>query len=225
MDRATGELDDQHRHTPGRIAAPSGETAATSATSGSPKAARGRRGFGEDSIFLDAATGRWCAVISLGRKPDGRRDRRKVTAKTNSEVLAKLRVLHRSVENGLAIEPRLTVGAYLDRWAAGLDTAPEHGRPVPVHGPLPPTPRPGHQDVGKAHSGRARRSLDGQAGQWAQTQHREVDAGDPAPGFSPFASKSPSINRPRLRTAHGRLAGCSSSPRSRPVARGGGRWS
>ncbi len=121
MDRVIGELDDQHRDTPGRIAAPSGKTAGTSAARGPSDATRGRRGFGEDSIFLDAATGRWCAVISLGRKPDGRRDRRKVTAKTKSEVLAKLRVLRRSVENGLAIEPRLTVGAYLDRWAAGLD--------------------------------------------------------------------------------------------------------
>jgi integrase len=84
-------------------------------------AARGRRGHGEDSVFLDASTGRWCAVVSLGRKADGRRERRKVTAKTKTEVLSKLRVLRRAVENGLYVEPRLTVGAYLDRWAAGLD--------------------------------------------------------------------------------------------------------
>jgi integrase len=83
--------------------------------------ASGRRGHGEDSVYLDAATGRWCAVVSVGRKADGRRDRRKVTAKTKAEVLAKLRDLRRRVESGVPTDTRLTVGAYLDRWAAGLD--------------------------------------------------------------------------------------------------------
>ncbi|HTT92841.1 MAG TPA: tyrosine-type recombinase/integrase [Acidimicrobiales bacterium] len=70
---------------------------------------------------MDGSTGRWCAVVSLGRKPDGRRERRKVTARTKAEVLAKLRLLRRGIENGLAAEPRLTVAAYLDRWSATLD--------------------------------------------------------------------------------------------------------
>lgn len=81
----------------------------------------GRRGHGEDSVYLDAATGRWCAVVSSGRKANGRRDRRKVTAKTKAEALAKLRDLRRRLDNGLPADTRLTVGAYLDRWAAGLD--------------------------------------------------------------------------------------------------------
>lgn len=80
-----------------------------------------RRGHGEDSVYLDAATGRWCAVVSVGRTADGRRDRRKVTAKTKAEVMTRLRDLRRRLEHGVPTDPRLTVGAYLDRWAAGLD--------------------------------------------------------------------------------------------------------
>ncbi len=76
-EQAAFVIHDQHRFPLGRLAAPSGKTAGTSTARGSSGASRRRRGFGEDSIFLDAATGRWCAVISLGRKPDGRRDRRK----------------------------------------------------------------------------------------------------------------------------------------------------
>jgi hypothetical protein len=81
----------------------------------------GRRGHGEDCIYLDISTGRWAAVVSLGRKPDGRRHRSKVTAKTKAQVLAKLRDLHRRLDNGLPSDTRMTVGAWLDTWAAGLD--------------------------------------------------------------------------------------------------------
>jgi integrase len=45
----------------------------------------------------------------------------KVTAKSKSEVLAKLRDLRRRMDNGLPSAGRLTVGSYLDRWAKGLD--------------------------------------------------------------------------------------------------------
>jgi integrase len=59
--------------------------------------------------------------VSVGRKADGRRDRRKVTARTKAEVIVKLRDLRRRLDNGLPTNTRLTVGAYLDSWAAGLD--------------------------------------------------------------------------------------------------------
>jgi integrase len=72
-------------------------------------------------VYLDASTGRWCGVVSIGRKADGRRNRRKVTAKTKAEALAKLRDLRRRLDNGLPAAGRITVGAYLDDWAAGLD--------------------------------------------------------------------------------------------------------
>lgn len=80
-----------------------------------------RRGHGEDSVYFDADAGRWCGVVSAGRKADGRRDRRKVTAKTKAEALTKLRDLRRRLDNGLPAAGRVTVGAYLDGWAAGLD--------------------------------------------------------------------------------------------------------
>ena len=81
-----------------------------------------RRGHGEESVYFDANTGRWCGVVSLGRTADGRRHRRKVTAKTKGEALAKLRDLRRRLDSGLPAAGRVTVGVYLDGWAAGLDT-------------------------------------------------------------------------------------------------------
>jgi len=42
-----------------------------------------RRGYGEDSVYFDAANNRWTGAVSLGFTPDGkRRIRRKVTGKT-----------------------------------------------------------------------------------------------------------------------------------------------
>ena len=48
----------------------------------SEKDAARRRGHGEDSIYLDAARGRYVGAMSLGFGPNGRRIRRKVTGKT-----------------------------------------------------------------------------------------------------------------------------------------------
>lgn len=52
-----------------------------------------------------------------GTKPDGRRDRRKVTGKTKREVEEKLESLRRQQHDGTLPDPsRETVKAYLDRW-------------------------------------------------------------------------------------------------------------
>ena len=45
-----------------------------------------RRGHGEDSIYLDAARGRYVGAVSLGFGPNGRRIRRKVSGTTKQEV-------------------------------------------------------------------------------------------------------------------------------------------
>jgi hypothetical protein len=50
-----------------------------------------RRGHGEGSVYRDAANGTWVGAISLGWTPDGKRIRRKVTGRTNTEVRDKLR--------------------------------------------------------------------------------------------------------------------------------------
>ena len=60
-----------------------------------------RRGSGEDGIYLDAATNRYMAAISLGYGPDGKRIRREVSGKTKQEVRDKLKALHEELSAGL----------------------------------------------------------------------------------------------------------------------------
>jgi len=45
-----------------------------------------RRARGEDSIFYDRSRSRWAGTITVGWKPDGRRDRIIVRGKTKTEV-------------------------------------------------------------------------------------------------------------------------------------------
>jgi transcriptional regulator with XRE-family HTH domain len=59
-----------------------------------------RQGFGEDGIYLDAARNRYLGAISLGYGPDGKRFRRKVSAKTKHEVRKRRVALSRT---GLAV--------------------------------------------------------------------------------------------------------------------------
>jgi integrase len=81
-----------------------------------------RRGYGEDGIYLDAAKNRYVGAVSLGYGPDGRRIRRKVIGRTKAEVRAKLRELHREIEQGVRSKPRYTVKDALDDWLkTGLD--------------------------------------------------------------------------------------------------------
>lgn len=83
------------------------------------KTGAGRRGSGEDSIYKDGE--RWRGAVSLGATGDGRRRRIKVSGRTKAEVVAKLKALHRSLDAGIE-QPtrRLTIGAFLDTWLAGL---------------------------------------------------------------------------------------------------------
>ncbi len=80
---------------------------------------RSRRGFGEDSVYRDGD--RWRGAISLGRGPDGKRQRIKVSGRTRAEVAAKLKDAHRALDAGIERPTsRLTVGAFLDEWVKGL---------------------------------------------------------------------------------------------------------
>ena len=81
-----------------------------------------RRGHGEDSIYLDAARGRYVGAVSLGYGPSGRRVRRKVTGKTKQEVREKLKALHAEVDSGLKTSAGYTVRQAIDDWLSdGLD--------------------------------------------------------------------------------------------------------
>ncbi|MEZ5175150.1 MAG: hypothetical protein R2823_02980 [Acidimicrobiia bacterium] len=99
---------------------------------------RNRRGWGEDSVYQDGD--RWRGAISLGRTPDGRRRRVKVSGSTKAEVIAKLKKARRALDAGVENPTsRLTVGAYLDRWIEGVparveqSTAADYADTVRLH--------------------------------------------------------------------------------------------
>ena len=78
-----------------------------------------RRGYGEDSIYFDHASGcedglhrrgcpgRWRGSISLGFGLGGKRVRRKVGGRTKTEVKDKLQLLHDELRAGVRSSPRL----------------------------------------------------------------------------------------------------------------------
>jgi integrase len=70
-----------------------------------------RRLNGEGSIFYEKSRDRWVGKITL---EDG--SRRKVTARTSEQVMARLDALKAQVATGLPIGDNLTVGELLDRW-------------------------------------------------------------------------------------------------------------
>jgi integrase len=93
-----------------------------------------RRGHGEDSIYFDhegdckdsrwhrGCPGRWRGVVSLGKGPDGKRVRRKVSGRTKQEVKAKLDDLHAELDVGVRSSADYTVQHCADDWLAhGLD--------------------------------------------------------------------------------------------------------
>jgi integrase len=76
-----------------------------------------RRGYGEDSVYFDAANNRWTGAISLGFTPDGkRRIRRKVTGKTKTEVKDKLKALRREMDAGIHSSPSYTMVLCIEDW-------------------------------------------------------------------------------------------------------------
>lgn len=76
-----------------------------------------RRGYGEDSVYFDAANNCWTGAVSLGYAPDGkRRIRRKVTGQTKTEVRDKLRALHRELDAGVCSSPSYTMALCIEDW-------------------------------------------------------------------------------------------------------------
>lgn len=74
-----------------------------------------RRAHGEGTIF-QLPNGRWQADISLGYKPDGKRNRKSLYGKTQKEVRQKLDAVKQQLSQGTFSSSKLTVSDYLEQW-------------------------------------------------------------------------------------------------------------
>ena len=75
-----------------------------------------------DKWYHKTCTGRWSASLSLGRDASGKRKRARLTARTRTDLLAKLRVAQEATDNGLEATGTYTVGQCLDDFlGAGLE--------------------------------------------------------------------------------------------------------
>ena len=84
-----------------------------------------RRARGEDSIYYDRNRHRWAGTITVGWKPDGRRDRIIVRGRTKTEVKDKLRTKHQELAAGIRTPANYTVGQCLEDWLQTLSTQAE----------------------------------------------------------------------------------------------------
>jgi integrase len=76
-----------------------------------------KRASGESSIYQDE-DGRWHGFVSMGRKENGRRDRRHVSGAKRADVVAKVRAIEAKRDAGMvdAAGRAPTVGEWLDHW-------------------------------------------------------------------------------------------------------------
>ena len=95
----------------------------------------GRRGNGAGSVYFDHktgiacrdsryhrnCTGRWSASLSLGRDGSGKRKRTRLTAKTRTELLAKVEQAKRAAETGIEVSTSYTASQCLDDFLASLE--------------------------------------------------------------------------------------------------------
>ncbi len=84
-----------------------------------------RRARGEDSIYYDRSRDRWTGTITVGWKPDGRRDRIIVRGRTKTEVKDKLRTKRTELAAGIRTPASYTVEQCLEDWLETLSTQAE----------------------------------------------------------------------------------------------------
>jgi integrase len=80
-----------------------------------------KRATGESSIYQEA-DGRWHGFVSMGKKENGRRDRRHVLAAKSAEVVTKVRALEAKRDAGMveAAGKAPTVGDWLEHWLENI---------------------------------------------------------------------------------------------------------
>src|SRR3954449_6209424 len=81
------------------------------------------RADGESSIFK-GEDGRWHGFVSMGKKDNGRRDRRHVSGAKRADVVAKVRAIETKRDAGMveAAGRAPTVGEWLDHWLDTIDS-------------------------------------------------------------------------------------------------------
>src|SRR3954451_21482610 len=79
------------------------------------------RASGESSIYQDD-DGRWHGFVSMGKKENGRRDRRHVSAAKRADVVAEVRALEAKRDAGMveAAGKAPTVGDWLEHWLENI---------------------------------------------------------------------------------------------------------
>lgn len=93
-----------------------------------------RRQHGEGSLFFSESRNRWLAFVDVGRYPDGRRRRLKVSGRTKAEVRARMADLRRLHDEGLPTgDQRSTVGELLEEWLDNLPATVRSVNPRAVH--------------------------------------------------------------------------------------------
>jgi hypothetical protein len=85
-----------------------------------------RRARGEDSIYYDRSRDRWAGTITVGWKPDGRRDRIIGRGRTKTEVKDKLRTKHTELAAGVRTPASYTVAQCLKDWLETQNTQAEN---------------------------------------------------------------------------------------------------
>ena len=78
-----------------------------------------------NSIYYDRSRDRWTGTITIGWKPDGRRDRVTVRGRTKTEVKDKLRAKHAELAAGIRTPANYTVEQCLKDWLETLNTQAE----------------------------------------------------------------------------------------------------
>jgi integrase len=78
-----------------------------------------RRARGDGSVYFDAANGVWVGAVDLGRDNAGVRRRRKVTGRTKTRALARMRELRRRLDAGEVVtHDRITVSQAMEDFLA-----------------------------------------------------------------------------------------------------------
>src|SRR3954447_17703799 len=81
----------------------------------------GKPASGESSIYRDE-DGRWHGFVSIGKKENGRRDRRRVSGAKRADVVAEVRALEAKRDAGMveAAGKAPTVGDWLEHWLENI---------------------------------------------------------------------------------------------------------